>query len=372
MVLIEPDAVTADGLDRAIDAIGEYMKYRQLESGLFSYEYRPEIDQYVDANSAMRQAGSLWALTRYARWSGRDDIITSVTRGTEQFAQYALPLAGQDELLLLGSIGEANPVGLSALYALVLMEHPDDKRFADARRKFIGAMLTLRQKNGMLLDIYPPATPGNDPKAQATGPGKALLALAQWEARTRLPESPIPKYFTSALPFYQLLFREQPMASFVVWQAQAFARMAGVTHDGDQAAFVYEMVDWLAAKQLTETNCSAPELHGGIANDYPGWADHLTASYLEAFAAALALARERGEHERARRYEAVVRRAARFVLQLMVRPEECYYILSPKDMVGGVRTNPVNHHLRIDHCQHALLGLMKTREVLFGLHTAGK
>ena len=90
-----------------------------------------------------------------------------------------------------------------------------------------------------------------------------------------------------------------------------------------------------------------------------------TAGYLEGFADALALARWVGDTKRAARYETVVRDAARFVMQLQVRPEEAYYIRSPQDAVGGIRTTPSLNLLRIDHCQHALVGLIKARQVLF-------
>ncbi len=72
-----------------------------------------------------------------------------------------------------------------------------------------------------------------------------------------------------------------------------------------------------------------------------------------------------GDKARTARYESLVRDAARFVLQLQVRPEEMYFTPSPQDAVGGIRTSPALNLLRIDHCQHALIGLIKARQVLF-------
>jgi len=77
------------------------------------------------------------------------------------------------------------------------------------------------------------------------------------------------------------------------------------------------------------------------------------------------LARRIGDTRRVERYEKVVRLAARFVMQLQVRPEEAYFIRSPQDAIDGIRTSPSLYLLRIDHCQHALIGLMKAREALF-------
>ena len=52
-------------------------------------------------------------------------------------------------------------------------------------------------------------------------------------------------------------------------------------------------------------------------------------------------------------------------MQLQFRPEEAYFVRSPQDAIGGIRTSPSLNLLRIDHCQHALVGLIKARQVLF-------
>ena len=141
--------------------------------------------------------------------------------------------------------------------------------------------------------------------------------------------------------------------------------MAEKTKRKDFADFVFELSDWLAEKQLTSANCPWPELHGGIASYRPGRVGASTASYLEAFADALALARVVGDRDRATRYEQIVRLASRFVLQLQLRPEEAVFLRSPRDAVGGIRAGAALTQLRIDHSAHALVGLVKARRVLF-------
>ncbi len=53
------------------------------------------------------------------------------------------------------------------------------------------------------------------------------------------------------------------------------------------------------------------------------------------------------------------------VMQLQVKPDEAYFIRSHQDAIGGIRTAPSLNLLRIDHCQHALVALMKARRVLY-------
>jgi hypothetical protein len=151
----------------------------------------------------------------------------------------------------------------------------------------------------------------------------------------------------------------------VPWQVQAYAIIAERTKRREYVDYVFELTDWLAEQQLTETNCPWPELWGGIASYQPHRAGVSTASYLEGFADALALARAVGDRKRTARYEALVRQAARFVMQLQFREEEAYFVRTKQDAVGGIRTAPALNLLRIDHCQHALVALLKTRRVLY-------
>ena len=190
----------------------------------------------------------------------------------------------------------------------------------------------------------------------------ALLALAvayQW-----LQDDAIADAIRKALPYYRAYFRQHPAPPFIPWQTQAFSLMARLTGRDDYAEFVYEMTDRLAARQLTPRNCRWPILHGGIASYLPGRTGVMTAVYLEGFAAALELARHRADTDRARQYEKLVRAAARFVMQLQVREGECFYMPAPAEAVGGVRTAPANHMLRIDHVQHALAALMRVCRLL--------
>ncbi|MEK6677008.1 MAG: hypothetical protein AABZ47_15320, partial [Planctomycetota bacterium] len=217
-----------------------------------------------------------------------------------------------------------------------------------------------QRPSGMFITAFPPA---EQIDAQEYFPGEALLAMAlDYDAE---PNATILDAFDRAILFYRPYFRESRSPAFVPWQVQAYTLMAKHTKRKDFIDFAFELTDWLAGMQLNSSNCPWPELGGGIASYQAGRAGVATASYLEAFTDALALAKRVGDRDRTKRYEDVVRQAARFVLQLQIRPEEAYFIRSPRDAVGGIRTAPALDLLRIDHCQHALVALIKTRHVLF-------
>ena len=358
---VPPDAVTRAGLTAAIDRLAAYLVYRQKSSGLFSYQYEPGTDRYSDDDNLVRQVGATAALATHARWSGKDSSQAAAEMAIRQHLQGLTEVPGDPQAAYIATADQSNKLGVTALLAIALAEHPDAERYAETRDKLVRGMLWRQRPSGMFLTAFPPA---EDVGAQDYFPGEALLAMARTYAHA--PSAAILDAFDRAIQFYHGYFEGTPAPAFVPWQVQAFARMAQFTKRKDYVDFVFTLSDWLATHQLGPDNSLCPDLWGGIAPYSPGRAGIATASYLEGFADALRLAREVGDAERARKYEAVVRAAARFVLQLQVRPEEAYFVRSPKDAVWGMRTAPALNLLRIDHSQHALAALMKTHDVLFG------
>ena len=360
MTLIPPEAVTTKALNEAITRLAEYMTYRQLDSGLFAYQYEPGSDRYSDQQNLVRQVGTVVAMAVDARCSGHSASRAAADVGIRYHLQGLTEIYGVDNAAFIKTADGRNKLGVTALLCLAMAEHPEPSRYADAREKLINGMLWLQRPSGMFVTAFPPAQKID---AQEYFPGEALLALATHYRHN--PSARVLDAFHKAITFYREYFRGRPSPAFVPWQVQAYTAMAGHSKRKDYVDYVFELTDWLADKQLTRSNCPWPDLWGGIAAYSPGRAGVATAAYLEGFADALALARSVGDTVRARRYERLVREAARFVMQLQVRPEETYFMRSPQDAIGGIRTSPSLNLLRIDHCQHALVGLIKARQVLF-------
>lgn len=358
--IVPPDAVTATGLDKAIAALAEYMSYRRLDSGLFTYQYEPGRDRYSDKQNVVRQAGAAAAMAVYAAYSGKDTFAAAADASIRYHLQGLTPLPGFDQTSFIATGDGRNKLGVTALVALAMAQHPASSKYDATRQKLVRGMLALQQSTGMFLTAFPPTVQIN---AQEYFPGEALLALAAHYEHS--PSGEILDAFHKALSFYRAYFRDRPSPAFVPWQVQAYAAVARHTGRRDYAEYVFELTDWLAQAQLTADNCPWAELWGGIAAHSRGRVGVATAAYLEGFADALDLARRLGDMERAARYERLVRGAARFVMQLQFRPEEAYFVPSPQDAVGGIRTSPSLNLLRIDHCQHALIALIKTRQALY-------
>ena len=360
LTVIDGGAVDRRGLDGAIERLAEYMVYRQMPSGAFSYQYDPNLDVYTDEDNAVRQAGAAIAVAVHAGWSGDGATLAAADAALQHHLVGLVDLPDMDEVAFIATPDLKNKLGVTALVCLAMAAHPNAEQYAATRAKLVNAMLWLQRPSGMFITAFPPA---KRIQSQDYFPGEALLAIATHYQSD--PSATVLDAFNRAIRYYREHFRERPSPAFVPWQVQAFAKMARQTKRRDYVDFVFELTDWLAAKQLTPANCEWPELWGGIAGYQADRVGVATASYLEGFTDALALARALGDAERTARYEELVRGAARFVMQLQIRPEEAYFIRSPRDAVGGIRTNPSLNLLRIDHCQHALIALIKTRDVLY-------
>jgi hypothetical protein len=327
---------------------------------LFSYQYEPALDRYSDANNLVRQVGAVAAMATHATYSGRGGSLAAADLGIRFHLQGLTQLPGAPGAAFIATADGENKLGVTALLALAMSEHPHPKQYAETRERLARGMLALQRPSGMFVTAFPPAV---EVAAQEYFPGEALLAMAGAYRHDR--SAAVVDAFDRAISFYRDYFNDRPSPALVPWQVQAYARIAESTQRRDYVDYVFALTDWLADKQLAPANCDWPELHGGVAAYEPGRAGVSTASYLEGFADALRLARAVGDTERERRYRRVVRSAARFVMQLQVRPEEAYFMRSPRDAVGAVRSTPTLNLLRIDHCQHALVALIKTRQALY-------
>lgn len=359
-VVLSEDVAVAD-LDQSIRRLAEYMSYRQLPSGLFSYEFQPALDRYSSDDNLVRQVGATLAMCVHAAWARSDASLAAADLAIRYHLQGLTEFPGTPDAAYLRTADGENKLGVTALFALALAEHPHAEQYAAVNERFTNGMLLLQRPSGMFVTAFPPAL---DVAAQDYFPGEALVALAAQHGHR--PSSKVLDAFDRAIDFYREYFRGRRSPALVPWQVQAYSVIARHAKRQDYVDYVFEMSDFLADKQLTRDNCPWPEMWGGIAAYEPGRAGVSTASYLEAFVESLRLARSVGDERRIRRYEQVVRNAARFVMQLQVRPEETYAMRSPQDAIGGIRTSPSLNLLRIDHCQHALIALIETHRVLFG------
>jgi len=359
MVTIRPEEVNRSGLDRAIRQLAEYIAYRQRPDGWFSPTFNPASDRYSFEDDAQMHSGACWALAEYVARTGDRASAEALARGLRAQEQRVVALAPADDAAFVAAQDLENHLGISAEFCLALAAHPDAERYQELRGRLVRGMLWLQREDGHFLTAFPP-TQRLDLSESAAG--SALLALV--ECCRLEPSAAIADALALAFPYYREVFARTQALGMAPWGAQAFGRLAELMRRQEYAEFVFELSDQVCARQLRPQNHAAAELWGAFADEQlaPGAS---TAAFVAGLADAAELARTRGDTQRFERYREACRWGARFILQLQFRPEECYYVRSLPDVVGGLRASPTNVRIHLNSCQHALLALMKCRDLLF-------
>ena len=385
--LVKPEAVSPTGLDAAIQRMGSYLHYRQNSNGAFSHEYLPSADRYSDGNSARVQLRALNGLATYAAWSGNTETNSAVIKGIDNFSKYLEPLV----LLLPNEQGQ--PVEKSAGLALMPPGHQGHLeisarllsamtvvsglekegehgggRFNARSRGLIDGLIASQGQDGRLAMDFEQAQQTSDvsrPRGDAET-ASALLALAR---AYQSPSVGDRRVIAAALRrglSYAGRKRDNldPVGAAIM--ARAFALHYAQTNDARLSDLVFNINDRLVRLQLDKAVCPYPELYGAINVRRPGLIGADTAIYLSALADGLTLAARVGDQERIERYRHATSAAARFLLQLEVSKKGCYYVRSPRDVLGGVRTAPWNGRIRVDHCANAVIALTLARQALYG------
>jgi hypothetical protein len=419
--LVPPEATSAADLDAAIDRIGNHLRHRQNRSGWFAEEYLPAADKYAEGNSAVAQMQALEGLAVYADYSGREEVVRDVTKGIAQAARFVRPVmapkAAEGEPTTQGAgATSANEVGL-------VLWFPGHEHQLETSARLLQTMTVLADRLGDK-SLVPPVTtssaaphrllagatpapssapttatsrPQLTPREQMAGLVEALLAVQDEDGRvemvfqvgkeepredtaaagwalmalagSRLPpnEERIEAALQRGLSYYSRQaesWESDPVAAAAL--ARAFALGYARTNDARAGELVFAVLDQFARLQVDERSCPWPELRGAVNAREPGAVGADTAVYVAALADGAALADRVGDKERAKRYRAGVLAGARFILQLEMREEGCYYVRNPWEALGGIRAAPWDHRLRADYCADALTALIRARQVLYG------
>jgi hypothetical protein len=355
---VRPGEVNRDSMLAAADEFARYLRYRQLEDGFFSYEFLPGRDMYWDEQNWVRQASTAWAMAVHARARGDAASAAAAERAIASLDKMVKPLKDSPGASFVATPEGDYPLGATAMYCLALLDGPDPHRYADRVAELLNGLAAMQSPNGSFRTHFPPS--GGD-WSQNYFPGEALLAIARQYAVTH--DGRWRDVCDRALPYYTRYFRENRPPAFAPWQMQAWGQLARVTLLRRYADFVYEMADVLLSSQLRESGPPLAIYDGAFDTLKTGRPGIATAAYVQGLVEAVRTAEALGDRERAARYAEAVRRASRFVVQLQFRPEECFYVQSPRDVVGGARSLPSDPTLRIDYSEQSLAALLGAWEI---------
>ncbi len=390
-LLIQDAEVTAATVDAAIARMGAYLRYRQNPDGWFTYEFLPSSDRYNESDNPTPQVHALAALTAFAKWTGaakdaeaaRHGLDVAVNhlrpawiepRGTEGGATsqpVTQPAPGEQGWVFSGPDQE-KVLAATAWLAIALNEGRGLNDHIGKHAGLIRAIANSQDDAGRI-EMLPVHTK-SEVEEDFAAAGLGLRAMAQVGGvdrreqfemiahraysyyRQRLIVDP-----TTTKPDIQMPDPEAAMAL-----VRGFASAYPITQDARQSELVFKVLDALCERQITETSGATPELFGAFGARAAGDLGSDTTYYLSALNDGVKLARQIGDARREQAYTAAVRRAVRFVLQLEFRENGCFYVRSPQDVLGGIRTKLWDNRVQIDRCGEALMALMEARVILFG------
>jgi len=350
-----------------LKAACDWLLAHQSSDGEITYSYSPSDDTFSTKNNPIRQFMTTSALHRAGQML-HDSVLTNAAGinlgfNLAKFAKYI------DDYAVI-SFGGSAKLGSSALAAMAIMEIEGiSGPHAVHLDKLTRGISRLWADDGSFSTFFYPDTRNDN---QNFYPGEALCFLVELWVRSQ--DDRLLGRILSSLSYYRVWHIGNRNPAFVPWQSTAAGTL--FLHTGMEwlRDWVFEMNDWLLGFQQ---NDQAPfdDLRGRFYNpahpEYGPPHASSTAVYLEGLVTAARIAHWVGECERLECYRKAIRLGLlNLTLLQFRRPEDAYYVENPVRVMGGIKTNPFDHTIRIDNVQHTIAAIVKIHE--FGLAVLGK
>ena len=363
--LLPSTAVNEAWLRRATLEAAAWLVRHQRRDGLFRYEYQPDARRWSTADSLVRQAGCAWSLAALSQAPDGLPFLPPARRALAGIAAAALRRDGPGRLYYL--VDRSGQARLGAI-PLLLLAAADLRRHnplpADTVNRLTATLLAVQRPDGAFGAHARGLTLEGSQRYFA---GQIALALARRHALAE--RAPLARAVESALRHYHDRWQAGDRdLSFAAWMLQACDAWHAQSDAPLAADFAYAMADWALQFQhlprppdATPADSPAPNpLWLGAYGDTPGIG---TAAYTEGMLGALAIARRRGDADRAHRYARSVLLALRFLLQLTVEPADLPFVGGPEQR-GALRASLRRRSLRCDHAQHFLMAAHRAAAAL--------
>ncbi len=356
---IVADSRDRDVIEQTIEGMGNWFMANSGSDGEIPYKYWPSRGEYSTADNTIRRFMATIALNRLGQAAGDGKKIKAARRNL----QFNLARFYQEdkEFGLIAWDGSVK-LGAVALAALAILESPQSEKFAGQYGKLSRTIEALWQDDGSFRTFYRPAERNDN---QNFYPGEALLFLASALERDNVPEKL--QRVLKSVDYYRTWFRSNRNPAFVPWHTMACAKLWPLCRQADLVDYVFEMNDWLLDHQQWGGDLD-PDLWGRFYTPgKPYGPPHASSTgvFLESLVDALALAREREDGQRADRYETAIWRGIRSIAQLQFKDEiDTFYISRKARVIGSVRTEAYDNEVRVDNVQHALMALLRFRDLL--------
>lgn len=347
----------------------EWLSRTNQPTGSFAAGWKPDLNQPLDGDHFLRQAGATLTLVRAARFFQNESYAARARQALLTLLAETGP-DNRDPRARSTNAPSAvvNRLAAAGLLVAAIHEMPnpaDDLLFQGEQLAYF---IALQQKpDGSLAYTDTPEAVG-DPDGVNTFPGLALYGVAK--SNTLRPAPWKLDVVRKARGYYREQWRDHKTPAFVITQSAAFAEAYVQSKDrpGDagMADFVFEMNDWLCGHQLDALDPRHPQWRGG----FPDFAQGKplaggprigSASCATSLCDACRVTRQKPDAERFAKYRDAAGRALQFTTTLQFNEANTQHFAAgyrEQVLLGGFFTAHDDGTLRLENNQMAVGALL--------------
>jgi hypothetical protein len=342
----------------------EWLARMNTVKGRFEHGWIPALNQPLDGEHVLRQAGAAFALARAARYFGEEELTARATHAILSLLEDTT--LDQQTQVRRPSVPVTNSLGLSSLLVLAIHELPAPSEALLVQAEQLSNFIkTHLQADGSLR--YSETIQGNavsDPDGVNHYPGLALYALMR--GHQQRPQAWKLDAVRKALPHYLKWWREHKDRDFVTWQTAAYAEAYLHTKEKAFTDAVFEMNDWLCTLQYDRLDPRRPRALGGFSRQANGKTtddspDVLSGCCAVSLAEACRVTRQLPDVARNERYEGALQRCLQFLTTLQYTEADTQHFADwarPR-ILGGFHFSHQSGDLRIDYNQYSVCALVQ-------------
>jgi hypothetical protein len=359
---LHPESVDAPALVAAVRAAADYLVRGMNDQGDFSYLVHPTTGILDHGYSALRHAGTIYALSdaytethAQEHLAGAQAAIKALLPRLTQTPEGAFLADREDEEQL--KVGGA---GLALIALVRYTEASGDRAHLDTMRSLAKLIVHQQYPDGHFrsnVDVRTEEDAGDNKKLRKEiwyFPGEAMLGLVRLYGL-----DPDRKWLDAATKAADFTIANESPKIANHWLSYALLDLYKATHKEAYADHAFAIANNIKDGMISPGTADAPDQVGAM--DARGETTPVS-TRLEALAAIFELARVMGKDEGWIQRLAV--QEAAFTIGQQIDRQGAFFAKHPDKVVGGVRESLLVSDIRIDYDQHAMCAWLRLARLL--------
>jgi prenyltransferase beta subunit len=343
----------SEDLKDSIISGADFLVRMQNPNGSYKYKYYPESDSYSTANNILRHTGVVYSLLLVYEFTQDTKYLQSAESGIEFLMNYIEYIDDDTAYVFFNNKAKLGGAALAVIALAKLESLEQTTKYIDTIKDLTNFLLYMQGDSGKFTSFYIYKGEYTSPSDSNIYPGEAALALIRAYGLFNDQE-----YLNAMDKFYNHYvnyFTENPRTEFTTWTSTAFVELYNVVPEKKYADFVFQMEDWLVAKQYLD-EVGDPRYLGGYGPDEPTVS---AGSRTEGVADAYLLAKKLNDEERTEQYKKSMILAVNFLTQLQFTEELASIHPDPDEAVGAFIHHFGSDTARVDYTQHCISAMVK-------------